>query len=284
MILVDDPGRTVIEPIYARREALPGLYDFELMLGSGRVRGWKLADAGLLGGLASALGRLADPAAFRARYGDAAPILYAVGDGNHSLATAKAVWEETKRARAGDPGLMEHPARYALAELVNLYDEGLPFHPIHRLLSGVPRERLLAAMRAFAPCEARAADSIEAAIAAADEADPELAHRVAMIDAQGALVLRFPRPAAKLAAGTMQAVLDPFLESERGASIDYIHGTESLVSLARKPGNIGLYLPPIDKSGFFETVVRDGAMPRKTFSIGEAPDKRFYVEARKILR
>ncbi len=284
MILVDDPGRTVIEPVYASREGLPELYDFELMLGSGRARGWKLADPALLDGVAAALGRLADPAAFRARYGKDAPMLYAVGDGNHSLATAKAVWEEIKKARSGESDIMEHPARYALAELVNLYDEGLPFHPIHRLLMGAPRDALLAAMKAYAPCEIEAASSAEAAIARVDEPDPEGGHRFAMIDAEGARLIRFPRPVAKLAAGTMQAVLDPFVKAERGASIDYIHGTESLVSLSRQRGNIGLYLPPIDKSGFFETVVRDGAMPRKTFSMGEAPDKRFYIEARKIVR
>jgi hypothetical protein len=284
MILVDDPGRTVIEPIYASRGGLSELYDFELMLGSGRARGWKVSDASALERLAGALERLADPAAFRARHGRDEVMLFAVGDGNHSLATAKAVWEETKKARAGDPGLMDHPARWALAELVNLYDEGLPFHPIHRLLTGVSKVRLSAAMKAGAPCEIESAASIEAAVARADEADPERAQRVAMIDASGASVARFPRPAAKLAAGTMQAILDPFIKSEKGAGIDYIHGTESLVSLARKSGNVGLYLPPIDKSGFFETVVRDGAMPRKTFSMGEAPDKRFYIEARKIVR
>jgi hypothetical protein len=284
MILVDDPGRTVIEPIYAARSRLPALYDFDLMLGSGRVRGWKLAEAGMLNGLADALGRLADPAAYRARYGKDDVMLFAVGDGNHSLATAKAVWEETKKTLIGEGASLEHPARYALAELVNLYDEGLPFHPIHRLLSGVAKDRLIAAMKAYAPCEVQPAVSIEAAVARVDEPDPELAHRVAVIDAAGAEIVRFPRPRAKLAAGTLQAVLDPFVAAEKGVSIDYIHGTESLVQLARKPGNLGLYLPPVDKSGFFETVVRDGAMPRKTFSMGEAPDKRFYIEARKIVR
>jgi len=287
MILVDDPERTLIEPIYAARGGLPKLYDFDLMLGSGRVRGWKVAQADTLDRLADALGRLADPAAFRARYDLAelrAPMLFAVGDGNHSLATAKAVWEETKKARAGDPDLMDHPARYALAELVNVYDEGLPFHPIHRLLAGVSRERLAAAMRAYGPCEIESAASAQAAIERVDEPDPELAHRVAMIDAAGASVVRFPRPKAKLAAGTMQAILDPFVKAEKGAGIDYIHGTESLMALARKSGNVGLYLPPIDKAGFFETVIRDGVMPRKTFSMGEAPDKRFYIEARKIVR
>ncbi|HOX32223.1 MAG TPA: DUF1015 domain-containing protein, partial [Spirochaetales bacterium] len=135
MLLVDDPGRSLVEPLYAARERLPKLYDFELMLGSGRVRGWKVADDASLSAFAAALGKLADPAAFKARYGSDDPLLFAVGDGNHSLATAKAIWEETKKAiPAGDPRLESHPARFALVELVNIYDEGLPFHPIHRVL------------------------------------------------------------------------------------------------------------------------------------------------------
>jgi hypothetical protein len=286
MLLVDDPGRSAIEPIYARRESLPKLYDFELMMGAGSVRGWKVSDPLLLGALAEALGRLADPASFEARHGSREPLLFAVGDGNHSLATAKAVWEEIKAARAGDPSLMEHPARYALAELVNVYDEGLPFHPIHRLLAGVDEASLLGALagplgggQAF-ELDRRA--SPESAIAEVDSPSTDGAHRVACLSPAGSLVITFPKPRAKLAAGTVQDFLDPFLKSRPGSGIDYIHGTESLLALASRPGSLGLYLPPIDKSSFFATVIRDGVMPRKTFSMGEAPEKRFYIEARRI--
>ena len=292
MLLLDDPGRTVIERVYARRERLPKLYDFDLMLGSGTVRGWQVRDPSLLAGVASALGALADPAAFKARYGSGDPLLFAVGDGNHSLATAKAVWEEIKAAHPGESGLLDHPARYALAELVNVYDEGLPFHPIHRLLSGVSEAELLAGLEGAARSggapsfEAKRFPSPEAAAAAVDaEALGDgVAHRVACVSRDGSLVLAFPAPRANLAAGTVQAFLDPFLKAHPGAAIDYIHGTQSFLALAAKSGNLGLYLPPIDKSSFFETVVRDGVMPRKTFSMGEAPEKRFYIEARKIVR
>jgi hypothetical protein len=300
MLLVDDERRTAIEPIYAARDRLPALYDFELMMGSGSVRGWKVDDPALLGRFASALGALADPAAFRARYGlpadaPAEPLLFAVGDGNHSLATAKAVWEEIKAARAGEPELMSHPARYAIAELVNVYDEGLPFHPIHRLVSGAEEGEFVAALERFGEFELDRYPSPEAAFAAVDAQGSTApshpgaaAQRVACVSGRGAaasaLVITFPRPKAKLAAGTMQDLLDPFLKAKGGRSIDYIHGTESLLALASKPGNLGLYLPPIDKSGFFETVIRDGVMPRKTFSMGEAPEKRFYIEARRIKR
>ena len=132
--------------------------------------------------------------------------------------------------------------------------------------------------------------SSEAAIAAidapasGDTPASGVAHRVACISPAGSLVISFPRPKANLTAGTVQDFLDPFLKSRPGASIDYIHGRESLLALASKKGNLGLYLPPIDKSLFFATVIRDGVMPRKTFSMGEAPEKRFYIEARRITR
>ena len=293
MLLLDDPGRGAIEPIYAARSGLPKLYDFELMLGSGSVRGWQVKDPALLGALADALGRAADPAAFRARYGSENPLLFAVGDGNHSLATAKAVWEEIKAERAGERGLMEHPARYALAELVNVYDEGLPFHPIHRILLGLDEgglmDALAVARRAHGSgleFEVDRLDSPEAAMAAVDAPAEkgDASQRVACLSSAGSRVITFTRPEAKLAAGTLQDILDPLLKTRPGLGIDYIHGTESLLALAVKPGNLGLYLPPIDKSGFFETVIRDGVMPRKTFSMGEAPAKRFYIEARKIVR
>jgi hypothetical protein len=284
MLLLDDPTRSAIEPIYARRGGLAKLYDFELMLGSGRIRGWKVDDPALLDGLASALASLADPAAFEARYGSPDALLFAVGDGNHSLATAKASWEELKASLP--PGeLAGHPARYALAELVNVYDEGLPFHPIHRLLVGLDEAAFLGALEGGLEFSVERMASAKAAIEEVDRPRKgDAAHRVACLSSAGACVIAFPRPKAKLAAGTVQDFIDPFIKSRPGLCVDYIHGTESLLALASRPGSLGLYLPPIDKAGFFPTLVRDGVMPRKTFSMGEAPEKRFYIEARKIVR
>ncbi|HRY53358.1 MAG TPA: DUF1015 domain-containing protein [Spirochaetia bacterium] len=285
MLLVDDPGRSLVEPLYAARERLPKLYDFELMLGSGRVRGWKVADDASLSAFAAALGKLADPAAFKARYGSDDPLLFAVGDGNHSLATAKAIWEETKKAiPAGDPRLESHPARFALVELVNIYDEGLPFHPIHRVLFGADEAEFLAGLASYQEhaFERRRDEAQAFAEVDSPSAPAASAHRIGLVSAKGAGLLSFPRPRAKLAAGTIQEYLDSYLKARPKVAIDYIHGTESLVALAKKPGNLGLYLPPIDKASFFGTVIRDGVMPRKTFSMGEAPEKRFYIEARRI--
>lgn len=283
MLLVDDPKRTVVEPLHAIRERLPKLYDFDLMMGSGRVRGWQVKDPALLGKLASALGALADPGAFEARYGSKDVLLFAVGDGNHSLATAKAIWEEVKAGLPlGDPRLESHPARYALVELVNLHDRGLPFHPIHRILFGAEESDFLAGLADHAKHRVRRHQSAEAAFAAVNEAPADGLHRVALVSSKGASVIEFLEPKASLAAGTIQDYLDSFRKSRPSVGIDYIHGDESLAALAVKPGNLGLYLPPVEKSSFFETVIRDGVMPRKTFSMGEAPEKRFYVEARRI--
>ncbi len=280
MLLIDDPGRTVIEPLYEARETLKPIYDFELMTGSGHVRGWQVRGEAALGGIADALTRLADPAAYKRKYGKDGVLLFAVGDGNHSLATAKAVWEEIKQANAGKPGIDRHPARWALVELVNIYDEGLPFHPIHRVLFQADEKAFLAELAAHGDCRVEEA-STAAAFAAVDEGAAE--HRFAILTAGGTRLVRFPRPKANLAAGTIQEFLDGYLARHPGTGIDYIHGRESLETLAAKPGNLGIYLPPIDKAGFFGTVIRDGVMPRKTFSMGEAPEKRFYIEARKIL-
>ncbi len=280
MLLLDDPARSVLEPLYAARDSQKPVYDFELMKDSGRVRGWQVREEKALSAVADALAALADPEAYYRRYGTRDVLLFAVGDGNHSLATAKASWEEIKKANAGSPILRDHPARWALVELVNIYDEGLPFHPIHRVLFRADEKAFLREIAAGGECSVEEAEP-DAAFAAVDEGAPE--HRFAVVSASGARLVRFPRPKANLAAGTIQEFLDAFLARHPGAGIDFIHGRESLVSLAAKPGNLGIYLPPIDKAGFFGTVIRDGVMPRKTFSMGEAPEKRFYVEARRIL-
>ena len=280
MLLIDDPDRTIIEPLYKTRDTLPLMYDFELMTGSGHVRGWQVQGNTVLGAAADALLRLADPAAFKRKYGRDGVLLFAVGDGNHSLATAKAVWEEIKQANAGKSGIDRHPARWALVELVNIYDPGLPFHPIHRALFKADEKVFLDELARHGDCSIETA-SRSAALAAVDEGAAE--HRFAILTGDGIRLVRFPRPKANLAAGTIQEFLDGYLARHPQTAIDYIHGRESLETLAGQPGNLGIYLPPIDKGGFFGTVIRDGVMPRKTFSMGEAPEKRFYIEARKIL-
>ena len=275
MLLIDDPNRTVIEPLYEKIDDMSKLYDFDLMQKSGHIKGALISDENLIETIADALEKLVS--AYKSKYGSSDVLLYAVGDGNHSLATAKAIWEETKKAGS----TMDHPARYALVELINIYDIGLPFHPIHRVLYRLDETAFLDDMKKSLNCELKPMGWEEAV----KETDitREGEHCFAYVSARKSGFIQVKKPLANLAAGTIQSFIDQYLKQHTDTGIDYIHGTESFHTLATKPGNAGLYLPPIDKGSFFATIIRDGVMPRKTFSMGEAPEKRFYIEARKIV-
>jgi hypothetical protein len=282
LVLIDDPDGSVIEPVGKRRGSLRKLYDFDLMLESGHLTGY-LLDEERERGVVAALRGLARPESFRARYGIAADkpvLLFAMGDGNHSLATAKAVWEKTK-PQAG----MDHPARYALVEIENVHDQGLHFAPIHRALFNLKRD-LLADLRSqfgrnlnHVPV-ATTGEMIERVDASRGER-----HTIGLVlggpnPSYG--LIEISHPSSNLPVGTLQAFLDPFIKDGGAGKIDYVHGGEVVVRLGSQPGNAAFYLPPMGKSSLFKTVILDGVLPRKTFSMGEAREKRFYMEARQI--
>ncbi|MDP3186355.1 MAG: DUF1015 family protein, partial [Anaerolineales bacterium] len=202
----------------------------------------------------------------------------AMGDGNHSLATAKAVWEEMK-PQVG----MQHPARYALVEIENVHDEGLAFEPIHRVLFGLNGD-LFAALKShfgvdftYAPVA-----SAEEMVRRVDEAKfpPQVIGLVGGSREFG--VVEIVNPSSNLPVGTLQAFLDPFLKEGGAERIDYVHGVDVVCMLGAQAGNAGFYLPGMDKSDLFKTVVLEGVLPRKTFSMGAAREKRFYMECRRI--
>ena len=261
MLLCDDPRRTVIEPLSAQTGSMELLYDFDLMEQGGHVKGWLLGQA-QLAQAAAALSALADPAAFNARYGTRGEpvMLFAVGDGNHSLATAKECYERQKRLVPPEKW-DALPARYALCELVNLHDDSLEFEPIHRVVFHTDPAALLH----------------ELARRSGDAGAGSL--RYICAGAEGSAVL--PGPAGRLPVGALQDFLDSYLMEHPGR-VDYIHGEAVAREFAARPGNIAFLLPPMDKQELFPCVIRDGTLPRKTFSMGEAHDKRFYLEARKI--
>ena len=266
MLLCDDPGRTVIEPFTAQKDQMEPLYDFPLMEEGGRVAGWRLGPA-QLDQAAQAMSRLADPDSFRTRYHTDAPVmLFAVGDGNHSLATAKECYERQKRLTSPDrwAGL---PARFALCELVNLHDDSLEFEPIHRVVFHTDSQALLTALIHHFPGASRGATGrgqVLHYVCGAGEGD-----------------ITIPNPPFQLPAETLQLFLDEYLAGHAGR-VDYIHGETVARQFAARPGNIAFLLPTMDKAELFPTVIRDGALPRKTFSMGQPNDKRFYLEARKI--
>ncbi len=264
MLLTDDPGKTVIEPLAARRDKMQKVYDFDLMERGGHITGWLLDEESKVL-VANALAALASPETFRARYGSDEVMAFAVGDGNHSLATAKECYERQKKLVPQEQW-DSLPARFALCELVNLHDPALTFEAIHRVLFGVEPEKVVEALLKRFPDAFRG------------EGD---GHVLRYYHAGGHGAVTVPHPAAQLEVGTLQSFLDDYVK-EYGGRIDYIHGADVARDLAARPGNLAFLLPAMGKEQLFPTVIHDGALPRKTFSMGEAHDKRFYLEARKI--
>ena len=266
MVLVDDPMKTVVEPIANACGALDLAYDFDLMLDGGHVKGYWI-DSDRQTALNGALEALITPQQMKARYGEEyAPLLFAVGDGNHSLASAKAAYEEVK-AKLGAEKAAEHPSRYALCEVVNIHDEALKFEPIYRVVFGVEQESFLSELREYAE-----ALSGEAA-----------AQTVEYFYGDGKSgKVTFEHPAQQLTVGTLQTFIDAYIKEHKGVEVDYIHGEGSVMALSKKEGAIGFTFSGMEKSQLFKTVIFDGALPRKTFSMGHAEDKRYYLECRKI--
>ena len=266
MLLIDDPKRTVIEPLIAPCADRAPTYDFDLMLGGGHVRG-VLLSKNEQKQVENALTSLVLPEQMKARYGDAslAPLLFAVGDGNHSLATAKASYEEVK-AKIGAEAAKSHPARYALAEVVNLHNDALKFEPIYRVVFGVDPDTLLADLTAYI----------------ANLHGSATAQTIQCITSSNEITLTVPTPEQQLTVGTLQSFLFDYVDRHPEAVVDYIHGEDSLRSLVGRPDAIGFLFEGMRKDELFRTVIYDGALPRKTFSMGHAPDKRYYLESRKI--
>lgn len=273
LVLFDDPDDNLFRLLEDHKEQLPKLYDFEIPRGGGHLEGALVEDGALIDKLSDILVRIREQSDF----------LFAVGDGNHSLGAAKQLWEKIKAE--GGEDVMNHPARWALVELENIHDKGLNFEPIHRVLFGVEEESFLAELEAFPgfsvdPLPGRKQmKALVAKHAASKEAD----HAVGLLLGERCFLLRMANQEVSLAAEAFHLFLDPWLKAKGDVEIDYIHGEEALAELSKGDGNMGFYLPGIDKSTFFSLISEKGALPRKTFSIGEAEEKRYYLECRKII-
>lgn len=282
LVLIDDPECSVIESVAAQTNRLTPLYDFELMKGSGHLRGFLVDHPALEQRAVHALETLADQKAFAKKYNVASEkgvLLFAMGDGNHSLATAKAIWEKMK-PQVG----MDHPARYALVELENVHDQGLEFEPIHRVLFGLKTDVFEAMRKHFdGHVDFVPATTMEAMVNAVDENKCETPQPIGIASPNGYFIAYLTKPTSNLPVGTLQSFLDSFLKSCGAEKIDYVHGQDVVKNLGTLPGNVGFYVPGMDKNELFKTVILDGALPRKTFSMGEAHEKRFYLECRKII-
>ena len=266
LMLADDREKEIIEPLGSMTDTFEKLYDFELMQGGGHIKGWLISDA-VKTDILKKVEKLECKDGFYEKYGvsDKDVLAIAVGDGNHSLATAKACWEEIK------PTLTEaerktHPARFALAELENLHDDALEFEPIHRVVFGVNPTDVIDAMYKYYP-----------QISETDNGGQKI-----VITYQGTDKTIYIKDAPlNLAVGTFQKFMDDYLTENKG-EIDYIHGADVVRNLTQSENTIGFIFDAMEKNDLFTTVITDGALPRKTFSMGEAYDKRFYLEAKRI--
>jgi uncharacterized protein (DUF1015 family) len=265
MLLIDDPLGTVIEPLGASCGGNIA-YDTDLIMGGGHITGRFLSTDEQCS-VGAALDALITPEKMEERYGDAslAPLLFAVGDGNHSLASAKAAYEEIKDSLGADAAAT-HPARFALVEVVNIHDDALKFEPIYRVMFGVEPEDVLTELNKYV--------SALDGTAAKQSMTYMIGEKTGKID-----VLH---PLRQLTVGTLQDFIDSYIKDHTGAEVDYIHGEGSIKALSAKQGAIGFTFSGMSKSELFKTVIFDGALPRKTFSMGHAEDKRYYLECRKI--
>lgn len=268
LMLIDDRNKSVIEPLIGQKADFEKLYDFDLMLGGGHLKGYKVSDKAK-NDVLSGLDALADEDAFAEKYGipkgEKGVLLFAAGDGNHSLATAKTCWEELKQSLSADE-IENHPARYALVELENIHDGALEFEPIQRVLFDVDPQDLMNSLMNY--------------------------YSGASYDDNGGQKIRYTYGGnegtiyisggpSNLPVGTLQQFLDEYM-ADKGGRIDYIHGDEVVRGLTEAENTIGFMVDAMEKNDLFTTVIKDGALPRKTFSMGEAADKRYYLECKRI--
>ena len=254
LILIDDEDRTVIEPLVADAEKGQPLYDIDLNMNGGHIKGYLLQHPEKA---LAAINNLSSEKRMLSRYGEKTPFLFAVGDGNHSVATAKLLWERIKPTLSEEER-KNHPARYVLAEVVNLYEEDLLFEAIHRVVFGVG-EPFIEEMRA----------------ALSGEGHITLLYRDKMYG------VSVPKVAAE-AVKAVQDFLDAYIAAHEGVSVDYIHGDANLSEVAAAQDGVAIFMPVMEKKDLFPYVVRHGSLPRKTFSMGEAEEKRYYLECRAI--
>lgn len=265
MMLIDDKDCDIIESNAGIAGTFEKVYDFDMMQNSGHITGYKMSDAAC-DALDKKLAALDNLDEFNKKYGveKTSPLIFAMGDGNHSLATAKAYYENLKK-EIGEAAKTS-PARYALCELVNLHDKSLEFEAIHRVVFGADGADFLSEFEK------------EFDISYDENAEGQTFWFVYGGEKKSVTITN---PKEYLTVATVQKFMDAYI-AKKGGEVDYIHGEDVVIRLCEDRKNFGIILESMDKSDLYKSVILDGALPRKTFSMGEACDKRFYIEARKI--
>ena len=264
MILIDDPKKQIIESLKNRVNDEDKIYDFDLMQKGGHIKGYLLKEQDM-NDVINKLELLADKQSFEEKYSvkDKGVLLFAMGDGNHSLATAKECYEQLKKTMSEEEYL-NHPSRYALVELVNLHSDALVFEAIHRVLFDVDVDNFIKELNNYY-----------------DINEEGNGQKFELITKSYNKTLYISNPKSNIPVGSIQMFLDEYLKNNKGR-IDYVHDSEVVQNLGAKDNNVGILLEPMSKNDLFKTVILDGSLPRKTFSMGNSNDKRFYLEARKI--
>lgn len=281
MLLVNDKEGLLVEGAgkTAKASGKSPVYDGELMMNSGSIQGWALESDDELATVENALEKIAA----KNTAADGSVFLFAVGDGNHSLATAKAVWEEEKerliKEGKSQAEIDESPVKYALVEIVNIYDEGLTFEPIHRVVFGCNAAEM---MKALSEKLCGTLKEVADSKTLEDAVKNSNANFGFVYDDGGIKYMLMETGITELAVSKLQPALDDYLKTVDGSDIDYIHGTDEVFRLGGKDGAVSILLPPVAKDSFFETINGSGPLPRKSFSMGEADEKRFYLEVRKL--
>lgn len=272
MVLISDEKRSVIEPLKDKMDSLKRIYSTELMKDGGYLEGYLIdsdEDKEMIYQAFESLYSALDKNN---------PLLFAMGDGNHSLATAKSCWEDMKKGLSEEER-KDSKARYALVEIENIYDEALLFEPIHRVFFNLSMDEFEKEVLKYAKgMTYHREKSIEDMVERINSRDG-LVFGLSVNNELYSLEVKGSRNV--LSASLMQSVIDS-LKERNACQIDYIHGIDVTVRLSNEGNNIGIILPDVDKSSFFETVIKEGSFPRKTFSIGHANEKRYYMEARRI--
>ncbi len=272
MMLINDESKSIIEPIINSVEGLKPIYDTELMMGGGSVKGWLVRQPYDITRLFSSMETLIMESL---NSGNNYPVLFAVGDGNHSLATAKAHWDNIKK-NLDEEQIRNHPARFALCEIVNLYDDCIKLEPIHRLIFNVDPEKYFKEIIKYFN------DTNQSVSVMVGNNKISYGQAFQFFYGDESFVINVKAPKRDIATDTIQAAIMAVADSFDDVVIDYIHGQDALEELAKGTNRIGILLPEFEKCTIFDTVEKGKVLPRKAFSIGEAYEKRYYMECKRI--
>lgn len=284
LILIDDPKKTVVEKVESKKTQFRKIYDFDLMKNGGHIQGYYTNDESILSDMIDALNVLTEPTEYKKRYSlneENNIMLFAMGDGNHSLATAKTHWENVKKNLTSEQ-IENHPARFALVEIMNLQDPALEFEPIHRVMFNTEPQKVLEAFVNALPGSYFKLFESREEYEKLTKTEQVKLHTIPVFTGGKYGVLYLNEPNEFLTVAVFEKIYNNISGQFAGSTVDYIHGEDSVIELASNPKNIGFYLPSMHKDELFKYVLTKGTLPKKTFSMGEADEKRFYLECREI--